>query len=499
MRFPGFIGPSYTLTSLPAGVERCVNFYPELHESGNGRNRWHLVGTPGLSLFSDLGDDGPVRGLVTCYGVASGGNPRVFCVSGATSGTQKLYELDSAGTATNRGTVSASGPNQQARFAYNETELMVAIQGAKPYRLRFSDNNLAQITAAPQALYPMVFLDGYFIGASQADGERDRFYISALKDGNTWDALDFGEADACPDIITDMAAVNRELYLMGQIGGQVFYNSGNADFPFEPISGRFLPVGCGSASALVDVKGMLYWMDHEERGRGVFYRGSGVHADRISTHAVEQAVRGYANLHLTIAWTYQDEGHEFVVWYFPTASRTWVFDTTMAEKVGPEVAWHERMYLNGSTEEAHLGTCHTFAFWEASPYKGKHLVGSRADGKIYEMSSTVYTDESATLRSIRRGPHLHNEGKRIFYGSLEVALEPELASNQRLQLKYSNDAGSSFSSAIEVNAGTNSSAVARAKWNRLGSARNRVFEVYTDDPVRRVWVDAFLEVEAGVH
>jgi hypothetical protein len=567
MRYPGFIGPSYTLTSLPAGVERCVNLYPQIDESGNGKNRAVLIGTPGLSLFSTLGDAGPVRGIITCYGVATGGLPRVFVVSGPTAGTQTLYELNSAGTPTSRGAVSTSGPNAHVRFAYNETELMIAVLGVKPWRFKFSDNTLVQITGAPAAMYPLVFLDGYFIGASTVDGERDRIYISALKDGNTWDALDFGEADATPDIITDMVAVNKELYLMGQISGQVFFNSGNVDFPFEPIAGRVLPVGCGSAFGLQEIEGTLVWMSHEERGRGVFYRADGVSPRRISTHAVEEAVRGYANLHITTAWSYQESGHLFYVAYFPTANRTWVYDLTTN-------AWHEWMFLNGASEEAALANCHTFSFWEASPFRGKHLVGSRSNGLVYEMSPSVYQDVGSTIRRIRRAPHLHNEQKRLFFHAMQVDLEAGLAAatglaiagggtgytandvltvvggvgeplkinvltvaagviatvsvntegsyisspsnpvsvtggtgtgatfnltlaTQRLSLRWSNDGGKTFSTAAVANAGGSGNFKGRARWLRLGSARDRVFEVSSDAPVRQVWTDAFLEAESG--
>ena len=38
----------------------------------------------------------------------------------------------------------------------------------------------------------------------------------------------------------------------------------------------------------------------------------------------------------------------------------------------------------------------------------------------------------------------------------------------------------------------------RAKWDRLGSGRNRVWELIVSDPVKAVVVGAFAEISGGV-
>lgn len=64
MRFPGFIGPSYTLQSVTVDAQRCVNLYLEIDETGTGNEGepMSLVGTPGLRLLASL-PTGPVRGV----------------------------------------------------------------------------------------------------------------------------------------------------------------------------------------------------------------------------------------------------------------------------------------------------------------------------------------------------------------------------------------------------------------------------------------------------
>jgi len=61
VKFQGFVGPSYTLDSVNVDAQRCVNMYPELIESGSGKEgqQYYLKSTPGLeNLLFDLSGAG---------------------------------------------------------------------------------------------------------------------------------------------------------------------------------------------------------------------------------------------------------------------------------------------------------------------------------------------------------------------------------------------------------------------------------------------------------
>ena len=389
-------------------------------------------------------------GAITCYGVdVVAANPRVFFVAGITSGAAYLFELAADGSATNRGTLASALWSGQAFMAYNETQLYIACGPQEGFVFTFATNALTQngVGFSPNQV---AYLDGYFIANSSAAGERQRFYISALKDGTTWSLLDFTDADASPDIIVSFLTSHRELWVLGQDGIQPYFNSGNVDFPFEPIQGALIEAGCGAQASAIKLGNVLMWMGHENDGRGVVWRADGYKLVRVSTYAVEQAIRSYsgspAGITDAVAYGYQDQGHIFYVLNFPTAGHTWVYDLTTN-------LWHERMYLNGSDEEAHKGICHCFAFWEATPFKGKHLVGARDSGKIYELSTTFLDDDGDTIQRIRRYPHLSNEEKWTYYHSLQVDTEAGLAVNQRLKLRWSNDGGKTFGDFTTVDAG----------------------------------------------
>lgn len=113
MRFP-FIGPSYQSASLNADVQMSMNLFPEVVESGAGKNNVILLGTPGLKLFTTL-PLSPIRGLWA-------GENRLFAVAG-----NSLFEVFSNGTYNNRGFVGNDG--LPARIIPNGNQLAVISAG----------------------------------------------------------------------------------------------------------------------------------------------------------------------------------------------------------------------------------------------------------------------------------------------------------------------------------------------------------------------------------
>src|SRR5210317_1688045 len=84
------LGGAYEGRSTNISPQTCINLFYEKGMDGES-----LVGTPGSTVFANIGG-GEVRGAIEYSGVA-------FFVSGST-----LYEVNSAGTATSRGSLSTN-------------------------------------------------------------------------------------------------------------------------------------------------------------------------------------------------------------------------------------------------------------------------------------------------------------------------------------------------------------------------------------------------------
>lgn len=467
MKIP-FLGGSATQRSIALDAQRTVNLYPAL--DAEGKNTLALYGTPGRVTFATT-QAAEVRGMYEAKG-------RLFAVVGNT-----FYEIDSSGTATSRGTLlSVAGA---VSIADNGLHVVV-VDGLYGYSFTLSTNAFAQITDIDwPAANRIAFQDGYFIVNDAGTGS---FFITSLY-GTAVDALDFATAEGAPDPLISLICDHRELWLMGSESTEVWFNSGNVDFPFERINGAFLETGCAAPQSVAKLDNSVFWLTQDKRGQGQIVRAQGYQPQIVSTRAMEYAIASYTRIDDAIAYTYQQDGVGFYVLIFPSANATWCLDVVSG-------LWHERSYWNAGIEERVRDNCYAFCF-------GRHLVGDYANGKIYELKLDAYTDDGTPIRAVRRTRHQHAEGKRLFWSSLQIDMEMGvgLASGQgsdpQAMLRWSDDGGFTWSSEHWRSMGKIGEYSRRAIWRRLGTSRNRVYELVITDPVKRVIIDAWAEAEVG--
>jgi hypothetical protein len=160
--------------------------------------------------------------------------------------------------------------------------------------------------------------------------------------------------------------------------------------------------------------------------------------------------------------------------------------------------WHERTYTptDGSGETRHRANNHIQCF-------SKNLVGDYQNGNIYELSDTTYTDNGAPITRRRRAPHVSESGARIFHRGFQLDVEAGtgLSSGQgsdpQAMLRWSNDGGHTWSGERWKSIGAQGNYKTRAFWSKLGSARDRVYEVVITDPVKVAILGAFIDAGAG--
>jgi hypothetical protein len=369
MRFPGFLGPSGINRSLNVDAERTINFYPELVDGGaTGKpSRYHLHGTPGLRPFVGL-PAGPVRGLFSQDG-------RMWAV-----GATRLYEVFANQTGVELGVVAVDA--NPATLSSNGTagHQLFVTSGGFGYVYDLISGAFARITD-PEFPYPCsmgLYLDTYFVALK---AKSRQFYISDNLDGTTWSGLAVAETSSSTDDLLAMAGSHRELWLAGSHVTHVWYNSGAASFPFQPVSGAHIEHGILAPFSMVKLDNTLFWLGQDETGIGIVWRANGYTPERISSHAMEYALGQVGRLDDAIGWAYQEEGHTFYLLYVPSAETTWCYDIATG-------LWHERALWDPDALvwTPHPGRCHCFAF-------GKHLVGDRATGTIYEMSLSLLADD----------------------------------------------------------------------------------------------------------
>lgn len=466
-----FVGGSYLSRSRNFDASRAVNLFPEASGSGQSKSIAMLIGTPGTVLFSALtgaGVRGCIRFTATQAIVVVGGN--VYSVTTAGVGTL-------IGTIVNRTTPVSMASNGITVMLVTGPEGYVVTPNVVPPLSTVVQITNAAFTGADKVDYA----DGYFVFNKPGTG---RFQITGLI-SNTIDPLAFASAEGSPDLLISLLVNLREVWLFGETSTEVFFDSGNPDFPFERIQGAFIEQGCAAKNSPAKLNGNVAWLSADDRGQGMAVKSNGYRPQRISTHAEEFAWAQYPRIDDAIAYTYQQEGHTFYVLTFPTGNATWVYDDNTQ-------LWHERAWRNpvDASLNRHRSNCQM-------AFGGKIIVGDWENGNLYSLNLDAYTDNGAILPAIRQAPH-YSSGDNTwmifdrFWIDIEtgVGLATGQGSDPQVMISWSDDGGHTFPNEVWVSAGKIGEYRRRAVLRRGGKSRDRVWRVTITDPVKRILIGA---------
>ena len=478
----GFCGGTYQSVSNVLDAEDAMNCYPERAEVSTETSQIALLECPGKEVFAQLSGEIAVPGSFTVNG-------RTFVAA------SHLWELTLTGPI-NRGSLG-SVPVQPAQITANETQLVIANNG-NLYVMTLATNALSAVNMAQfnGPILQIGFADGYILATLQ---NSHTFQQSNLEDAKTWDGLNISTISYFPDNITSMICDHREPWFFSAKKAIGYYNAG-AGFPvFIPIQGAFIETGSGATFATVQLDNSVLWLDQTERGNMVARRLNGYVGERISTHAIEAAWQKYTVTSDAVGWTYEENGHEFWVIYFPTANATWAYDVSTK-------FWHKRgsWVTQTGTYIADRAMSHTFNF-------GMHLVGDPFSGTVYQLSSEFHSEAGNIRRGYRRSPTTSDNNKWVYFEQFELNMDTGFAPEfplfdgdgqprpAQVMLRWSDDACQTWSNTYTLSLGFPGEFNKRVIKRMLGRGRKRVFEVSWTDPVPIRIAEAFLRGEAAVN
>jgi hypothetical protein len=324
-------------------------------------------------------------------------------------------------------------------------------------------------------------IDGYFLSFDASDS---KFYISALNDGTSWDATQYAQRSIAPDPWKAMVVDgSRQIWLIGEQTGEVWYDAGTSPFPFAPVPGAVFGYGTPAPFSVKLAGTAMCWLSQTADGAGIVVATSGVVPARISTYAVETAIAGYARDSIITdaeALVYSEAGHTFYCLTFPSANATWVFDLTTG-------VWHER-----GVWDASLGIYDVWAPRSHCYGFGKHLIGARDSGLICSMDTSFTTEcNGDVIRRLRIPPPIFRAPgvRRMFVSRMELILETGLGTatgqgvNPQVMLRSSTNA-KTWSNERLATAGAMGAYDAQVVWTRLPSSLKLwVPEITVTDPI----------------
>lgn len=484
----------YEDASKPIASQECVNWIPQVPQAA-ALSRAQLIGTPGITQFAIAGDSFS-RGRHVMNGIA-------YSVSG-----NLLYRVNSDGTTDSIGAITGSS---KVSIADNGVQMCIVVPGSTAY-IYTEDGGLVTITDTDftTTLGPsqqVVFVDGYFVHFNNdaAASTSPIFFISALKDGTSYDALDFGTAEADPDDITGIHVSRNQLYIGGGKTIEPFANVGGAGFPFQRISGGVVPKGVKAKFSMVDFDDSYVFVGGGLNEQPAVWKFTGSSGQKISSAAIDNIIQQLSDAEQEgiFCTVYGENGGFFLNVHI--RDRVLSFDSAASALSGRPV-WHERKSKDADGNDI---------IWRVNGIinaYGKTLVTDNQSGQIGALDRKVYTEYDQNITRTFSIMPFQSEGENITVSELELTCESGVgleekqqntfpirfpyifgddsligSSNPHITRSYSDDGGITFGNETSRALGKQGERNKRQIWRRDGQLRRyRVYRFSMSDPVKPV-------------
>lgn len=449
-----------------ASTSRLVNCFAEQQAPDSTKGPVLLRRAPGIRSWVEVGD-GPIRGMTVMGGT-------LYVLSG-----NDLYAIDSSGDETQ---VTGSVPGaERVRMSNNGADLVIV----RPFdNTGYSSDGstVAQIedsTFLGWGAADVDFLDGYLVFRRPNSAQFFNSGLNAL----TFNALDIATAEGAPDNLVGLIVDHRELFLPGERSSEIWWNAGNpSGSPFSRSPSGFLELGLAAPYGMGKQDNSVIWLASDK----TFRRLNGSTPMRVSQHGIEAILQRMAVTSDCYALPISLEGHLQIAFTFPSAGRTLVYDATTK-------LWHERESLG-------------YGRWRpnciVSVY-GHQIVGDSESGQIGILDPDTHEEWGEPQRVSWTYQPVYAERNRVSHLRFELGFNAghgvTVGQGQHplATLKVSDDTGQTWRALPTRSLGELGQYRQRAVWHRLGSARERVYQVEITDPVPLFVTDTQLDAEGA--
>lgn len=477
------LGQPYQGQSVIASGQRRINIYAESNKGAlQAPSPITYYPFPGTELFGTPLDDAKTRCTYrTSIGTA-------YVVVGPT-----VYFVNSAGTMLFVGSI----PDRASQVYMADNGLaVVLVDGVGGWAIDMVSNDFGPII--DPSFYGadyVVFLDTFFCFNRP---DTNQFYISLsmvtyalLTAGTSFDPLDIAAKSGSADPILGLAAVHRQLILIGELTTEIWIGTGAADFYFQIVQGAYIDHGCGAQYSIATQDYATHWLMQDKQGSGIVVQNIGYELKEISTPYLVKTFKSYATMDDAIGMCFQIADHAFYLLVFPTANATWLYDLTTGY-------WCElgQWNVNTNSFDRYPANCCMFAF-------GKNIFGHFSTGQLFNWNPDVFTNHGEPIRCVATFMHMVGPNfERVIYNNFDADMEvgtsvqtSEDDDDPVVALDWSDDRGVSFGFPVEQSLGRQGQFFTTVSWNRLGYARDRIFRLTWSAPVKTALNGAFAEIK----
>lgn len=370
----------YKSDALIVSNQECINWAPSIVEVQGALSPEILIGTPGITEKINTGSvNQENRGLHDKAGLP-------YFLNGETL-VRVDRTIDVTGTVTFTDVFIGTIPGtENVSSADNGTQLMILVPGGKGYIIDESALPIFQEITDPDftangAPQYVEYVDSFFIVTT----DTKKFIKSAANDGLSWNALDFGTAEADPDVIVAPIVHRNRLYIAGSETIEDFPNQAavtGADFPFIR-GGLVIPKGVFAPLSLIDVGDTFMFVGGGTNEKAAIWALAGNSVQKVSTIAIDVVLGNLTDAEIGAikSYNYGLDGAYYICFTLPKT--TFCYNTQT-------LRWHEQKSLilndQNKTEIVSWRVSGTITAY------GLIWCGDQFDGRIGIIEDDVFTE-----------------------------------------------------------------------------------------------------------
>lgn len=490
---------AYQARSLIANAQRSINLYLEQNPAETDPPvPFTIYPRPGLKLLAKCPSFGIGRN-VYCDSQGNG-----YMVAGAV-----VYYIDPSFNLVAIGTIAAG--TSIVSMSDNGTTIILVDGTTSGYTIDVQSKAFAAIS--DPAFYGGTWVNYVRTFFTLNRPGTNEFYISG-SNATTWDALDFGRKTSSADHLVAASPLNDQLWLMGTKKGEVWYYSGNVDFPWQQLPNVIIEHGVAAPYSIGQTDKFLFWLTQDKDGKPWIARGAADYSvEKISTFAIDSEVQKYAKWSDAVGYCYQMLGHTFYQIDFPSADKSWVYDLSLMG-TGNEWNQYSSIDINGNHHRMN-------GFLSAYMYNTNVMIDWKT-GDLYALDPDTFTDNTNPIVCVRGFPHLGANGNEVSYpgfmADMDVGDVPNLLIDDDgtattnpwsagfssafgpfldqgtpiVTMRFSNTRGKTYGNKRPRSLGSTGQYGQILKWDSCGIARDGVFELEWAVPCKTALNGAFL-------
>jgi hypothetical protein len=364
-------------------------------------------------------------------------------------------------------------------FADDGVDLYFTVEGTlwKWDGLTVSEVSQAVI-ASPNAI---AYINRKFIIA----GDNGLFATSDVSDGDTYNALNYAEAETAPDALVRPYVFNQLVYMLGATTTEMWTDTGSGNPPLARRDSSLVNVGTAGRFASTNTDSYLYWLGDDLK----FYQCVGANARNKTTTAISNLIEGLDSVDDCIMSSFVYQGQDFVLVVFPSADESILYSETYDYWV--ELGTGGRWYGNAVMK------CY-----------GKTLVSDYRSGNVYELDKDTYDDAGDARIRVRTLPSVNGKmigqpGQQVTVGKLRLNMEVGvgLSTGQGvdpvLMCEFSPDGGQTWRAERFVSIGEMGDYTTPVDFWDFCTGYDVVARITCSDPVYLSMFDGEIEIEAA--